>query len=236
MYLSLKDRVVVVSGASRGIGRASALELARAGARLALLARDQDALGAVREAAQGLGAEARVYPSDLRRPEEVERAAAALLADFGRVDALVNNAAVGRYGGFLDLSREDFAEMLDVNVLGVVALTQALLPAMLARGEGHVLMVASVQGLAATATSAAYSASKFALVGLTRSLALDVGPQGVRVTLLCPGSVATDFDGFPGRMKPLALTAEDVAQTIREMLETGGRAHLSEAVLVPFRS
>ncbi len=157
-----------------------------------------------------------------------------MLQDFGQVDALVNNAAVGKYGSFLDLELEDWRTQFEVNVLGLVAITRALLPAMLSRREGHILNVSSVQGITATATSAAYSATKFALMGLSQSLALDLGPQGIKVSVLCPGSVETDFDGFPGRLKPNALRPEDVALAIRDMLESGGRAHMSQVVLTPF--
>ncbi len=234
MRRELSDQVVVITGASRGIGRAAALELASGGGRIALLGRDEAALrDAAREAARR-GADARWYLGDLRDHPRTAEIAERLLQDFGEVDALVNNAAVGKYGSFLDLELDDWRTQFDVNILGLVAITRALLPAMLARRQGHILNVSSVQGLAATATSAAYSATKFALMGMSQSMALELGPRGIKVSVLCPGSVETDFDGFPGRLKANPLSAEDVALAIRDILESGGRAHMSQVVLVPF--
>jgi len=232
---SLRDRVIVITGASRGIGRATALELAADAPRLALLGRDRDALAQVASAARALGAEARSYQGDLRDLARVSAMAAEVLRDFGQVDVLINNAAVGAYARFLDLSPAEWRRELDVNVIGLVAITQALLPSMLERRTGHIVMVGSVQGRQATATSSAYSATKFALRGLTQALALDVGPAGVRVSLLSPGSVETDFDGFPGDLKPNAMLPEDVALAIRALLESGGRAHMSDVTLLPFK-
>ncbi len=234
MRVALEDQVIVITGASRGIGRATALELAKGHARLALLGRDEAALTQAGRAAEALGAEVRCYGGDLRDHARSAAIAQEVQTAFGQVDALVNNAAVGKYGSFLDLGLEDWRQMLEVNVLGLVAVTRAFLPAMLARGSGHILNVSSVQGLRATATSSAYSATKFALMGLSQSLAQDVGARGIRVSVLCPGSVETDFDGFPGYLKPGAMLPEEVAEAIRDMLESAGRVHMSEVVLLPF--
>ncbi len=234
MRVSLDGQVVVITGASRGIGRATALELGRAHARVAILGRDEAALAELEGEVRALGAEVRRYAGDLRDHARSAEIAEQVRRDLGPVDALVDNAAVGRYGAFLELGVEDWRQMLEVNVLGLVAITQAFLPDMLARGRGHILNVSSVQGVRATATSSAYSATKFALMGLSESLAQEVGPQGIRVSVLCPGSVETDFDGFPGRLKPSAMLPEEVADAIRDMLETGGRAHVSQVMLLPF--
>jgi 3-oxoacyl-[acyl-carrier protein] reductase len=233
LRVSLRDQVIVITGASRGIGRATALEIAEDGPRLALLGRDEEALGNVVQQAARLGAEVRGYAGDLRDHARTSQIADQLLQDFGRVDVLVNNAAVGKYGSFLDLQIEDWRRQFDVNILGLVAITRAILPAMLARRSGHILNVSSVQGITATATSAAYSATKFALMGISQSMALDLGPKGIRVSVICPGSVETDFDGFPGHLKSNPLKPHDVALAIRGMLESGGRAHMSQVVLVP---
>ena len=234
MRVSLDGQVVVITGASRGIGRATALGLGRAHSRLALLGRDEVALSEIEGEMRALGAEVRRYAGDLRDHARSAAIAEQVRRDFGPVDGLVNNAAVGRYGAFLELGLDDWRRMLEVNVLGLVAITQAFLPDMLARGQGHILNVSSVQGVHATATSSAYSATKFALMGLSESLAQDVGPRGIRVSVLCPGSVETDFDGFPGQLKPSAMLPEEVADAIRDMLETGGRAHISQVTLLPF--
>lgn len=147
MYLSLKGRTILVTGASRGIGHAVALECASAGARLALTGRDMGALQETLEQARALGAEAKGYLLDVCEYGKVATTVGKVLDDFGRVDALVNNAAVGKYGGFLDLSIDDWKTMLATNIIGLVAVIQAVLPAMLGRGQGHIVNVSSVQGL-----------------------------------------------------------------------------------------
>jgi 3-oxoacyl-[acyl-carrier protein] reductase len=234
VQVPIRNQVVVITGATRGIGRATAIELARAGARLALLGRDEAALAEVGREVRELGADVACYAGDLRDHGRSAEIASETLERFHEVDALVNNAAVGKYGTFLELGDEDWHEMFDVNVLGLVAVTQAFLPGMLARGKGHVLNVSSVQGMEATSTSSAYSATKFALMGLSQSLAREMGPQGIRVSVLCPGSVETDFDGFPGYLKPQAMLPEEVAEAILDMLESAGRAHMAQVTLMPF--
>lgn len=233
MHLPLQGRVLLVTGASRGIGRALALECAPAGARLALTGRDEAALQAAVAEATSLGAEARGYLLDVRGHGRVAETVEQVLADFGQIDALVNNAAVGKYASFLDLTLGDWEDMLAANLVGLVAVTRAVLPSMLSAKQGHIVNVSSIQGLRATATSSAYSATKFALQGLTQSLQLEFRRQGISITALCPGSVDTDFDGFPGSLKENPLTPQDVAVAIRSILETAGRAYVMESVLMP---
>lgn len=233
MFVALGGRVVVITGASRGIRRACALELARAGARLALCGRDQGALTDTARQARALGADVEDYCFDVRDHGAAYAVAAAVQKRFGAVDALVNNAAIGNYGSFLDLSLADWEAMTAVNIVGVAAVTRAFLPSLLERPDRHVVNIASIQGLQATATSSAYSATKFALLGLTQSLQLEFRKQGLRVSALCPGSVDTNFDGFPGTLKESPLTPDDVALAIRDVLETGGRAYVMQSVLMP---
>ena len=234
MHDPIRAKVVVITGGSRGIGLAAALRLGRDGARIALIARDEKTLLSAKSAVAAEGAEVRAYPLDLRSEGDLSAAAAQVLTDFGQVDALVNNAAVGVYGKFLDLTMDDWKAQVDINVLGLVATTRAFLPAMLKRKQGHILNVASAQGLRTSPSSSAYSATKFAVMGITDSLAQEMQDHGIRVSVLCPGGVATDFAGFPASAKEDWLTPDDVAVAIQQMLETGGRAVLRQNLLLPF--
>jgi len=233
MYRSLTDRITIITGATRGIGRATAQEFAREKARLVLVARDCEALDAVVDETRLLGAESHPYALDVRDFEAVHRFGEWVLDTFGRVDILVNNAAIGKYGGFLDLTMEDWSAMVSTNLLGLVAVTRAIVPMMVQQRSGHIVNISSIQGKTATATSSAYSATKFGVMAITQSLQHEMRHYGIRVTALCPGSVETDFDGFPGREKIHPLTPEDVAVAIREVAETDGKAYVMETVLMP---
>ena len=217
---SLEGKVALVTGGSRGIGRAVASSLAQAGVRLGLASRSGDDLGLG-------GVVAR--PCDVRRPEQVEAIVAATVETFGRLDILVANAGVGAYGPFLELSAEHLEEMVDVNVKGTLYAVRAALPHLLESGEADIVTVASEAGRRGLPLEAVYCASKFAQVGFTRALDHELRERGVRCTNVCPGGVATDFAMGRGRtpeMPELAgmMSAEDVAEVVLFAL-TRPRSH-----------
>jgi 3-oxoacyl-[acyl-carrier protein] reductase len=217
---SLEGKVALVTGGSRGIGRAVASSLAQAGVRLGLASRSGDDLGLG-------GVVAR--PCDVRRPEQVEAIVAATVETFGRLDILVANAGVGAYGPFLELSAEHLEEMVDVNVKGTLYAVRAALPHLLESGEADIVTVASEAGRRGLPLEAVYCASKFAQVGFTRALDHELRERGVRCTNICPGGVATDFAMGRGRtpeMPELAgmMSAEDVAEVVLFAL-TRPRSH-----------
>ena len=191
----LTGKNALVTGASRGIGRAIALGLARAGADVALSARDEAALEQVRGEVEALGRKAFVLPADVTDADACARLAEDAIAALGSLDGLVNNAGGSSYmGAFTDLRFSGWEKTMRLNVDSIVHLSQAVGRHMLERGSGSVVNVASVAGLTATPTLAAYGASKAAVISLTKTLALEWGPQGVRVNALCPGWTKTDLN------------------------------------------
>lgn len=190
---SLHGRSALVTGASSGIGEALARRLGRAGARVALVARRTGELERVAAAIRAEGGEAWVLPCDVGEREQVDAAAARVLARWGGVDLLVNNAGFGRHRLFLDSEVEEIERLMRVNYLGAVYWTKALLPAMLERGEGWIAFMASVVGHLAPPEESAYAASKFALVGLAESLSVELEDAGVHVLTVCPGAIRTPF-------------------------------------------
>lgn len=191
----LSGKTALVTGASRGIGRALALGLAQAGADVALSARDEALLQEVRGEVEVLGRKAFVLPADVTDPEACVRLAEDAIAALGRLDVLVNNAGGSSYmGPFTDLRFKGWEKTMRLNVDSIVHLSQPVGRHMLERGSGSVINVASVAGLTATPSLAAYGASKAAVISLTKTLALEWGPQGVRVNALCPGWTKTDLN------------------------------------------
>jgi NAD(P)-dependent dehydrogenase (short-subunit alcohol dehydrogenase family) len=186
--LPLQDRTALVTGASRGIGAATATALDRAGARVALVARSREKLA---EVAAGLGREPVVIPADLREPGAAAEIAACALEALGSVDILVNNAAAAARLATAGTDAAIIDEMLAVNVRAPLLLIAALIPAMTERRRGSIINLSSVSALIGTPRRAAYAASKGAVDAATRSLAMELGPMGIRVNSVAPGAVDT---------------------------------------------
>ena len=196
-----RKQVVVVTGASSGIGAATALAFGRAGAKVVLAARRLDRLeAAAREIeALGTGAEALPVAADLSKLEDIQALAAAAQARFGRVDVLFNNAGFGRLDWLEKLDPvQDIEAQLAVNVLGVIQLTGQVLPLMMAQRSGHIINMASVAGLVGTPTYTVYAAGKFAVRGFSEALRREVAPWGIKVSVIYPGGVATEFASHAG--------------------------------------
>jgi 3-oxoacyl-[acyl-carrier protein] reductase len=208
--MTLEGKAALVTGASRGIGRAVAQQLAAAGVGLGLASRSGDDLGLD-------GVVAR--PCDVRNPADLEAIVSETVDRFGRLDLLVANAGVGAYGPFLELSPEHLEEMIDVNVKGTLYAVRAALPLLIESGEADLVTVASEAGRRGLPLEAVYCASKFAQVGFTRAMDHELREHGVRCTNICPGGVATDFAMGRGRtpeMPELAgmMSPEDVAEVV----------------------
>lgn len=188
----IAGRSALLTGASGGIGRSIAEHLARAGVRLVLTGRREDALAATAEAVRSLGGEAAVVPAELADRGAIEPLLAAAEAEVGPVDILVNNAGVETIAPFTSLGADELAGLVDVNVTGPLLLTRAALPGMLERGRGHVVFVSSAAGLVCPAYTSSYAASKAALVALTRALRAEFRGAPVGFSVVCPGFVEGD--------------------------------------------
>lgn len=221
--MDLSDRTVVVTGASRGIGRAVALHLARSGGLVVAGARDAADLERLEAEHDGI----RTHRLDVRDPASVEAFCAFALAS-GPVDALVNNAGVGVFGPVEELTVEAWDRVFEVNVRGTFLTTRALLPSLRAQ-RGQVINVTSDVSARTFANGSLYTASKHAQRAFTRALQMELADDGVRVTEVRPGVVATHFaDGTPRPADASALSAEDVADAIVYALTRPERMRLDE--------
>lgn len=183
----------MITGGGRGIGRAVAESLAAAGAAVVVAARTESEIQEVAEALRADGHDAHAVPCDVSEPEAVKALESAAIERLGHVDILVNNAGVAGSSPLPRLTLEEWNRTLEVNATGTFLCTRAFLPAMVERGWGRVVMVASVAGLTGGRYIAAYAASKHAVLGLTRSAAHEVGGRGVTVNAVCPGYVDTEM-------------------------------------------
>jgi NADP-dependent 3-hydroxy acid dehydrogenase YdfG len=227
---SLRNQVVLITGASSGIGAASARAFGQAGARVALAARRADKLEAIAAEIRAQGGEALAVPADVSQLSDIKNLVQQTVQQFGQIDVLFNNAGFGRLD-FLDrLDPEaDIAAQFAVNVLGVVQTTRQVLPVMMAQKRGHIINMASVAGLVAMPTYAVYAACKFAVRGFSEALRREAAPWGIRVSVIYPGGVATEF-GQHARIRRktgvttprwLRLTPEQVAAMVVELARTG---------------
>jgi 3-oxoacyl-[acyl-carrier protein] reductase len=227
-------RRVLVTGASRGIGRATALAFAGNGWAVALLARESPELLDIGRELDALGVRTSVAPCDVRDVEAVEPAIADIVGELGGIDVLVNNAGGGRYAPFGDLTETDWDDMLSLNVEGLVNVTRAVLPHMRRRDRGHVINVGSIRGLEGAPTMTAYTASKFAVTGLTRALRQELEGSGILVSLVSPGGVKTGFGGIdPEDKDPTWMAPSAVADLILQVAEFRGRGWITEVTIMP---
>jgi 3-oxoacyl-[acyl-carrier protein] reductase len=221
--IDLSGRVAIVTGASRGIGRATALALARQGASVVAAARSDHA-AAVAAEIEGAGGRAMARPVDVTDQTSVERLAAATLEQFGRIDVLVSNAGITRDQLMLRLKRDDWDAVVATNLTGAFTCVQAVLRPMIRQRAGRIITISSVVGQAGNAGQANYAASKAGLIGFSKALALEVASRGITVNVVAPGLVDTDMtramaeaahEGWVARIPMGRLgRAEDVADAV----------------------
>jgi len=222
--MNLRGKTVVVTGASSGIGRATALEMARRGANLVLAARRAEELEMTAAECRRLGVESVAIPTDVGDREQCRQ----LIERAGKIDVLVNNAGFAIFDSIAAADAGDLEQMMQTNFFGAVHCTQAVLPQMLERGAGTIVNVSSICGIMGYARMGGYCATKFAVVGFTEALRDEVLGRGVSVALVCPGTTETDFflKAERGKMPAasrllLAVKPERVARDVCNAAEDG---------------
>ena len=191
--MELASRIAIVTGAGRGIGRATALELARLGADIVVAELDRVTADRTASEVKGLGRRAIVVPTDVTSRAALATMVERTQAEFGRLDILVNNAGIYRAAATLDVTEEHWDAVLDINAKAVFFASQAVLPVMIAQKRGVIVNLASLAGKIGSKTNLPYNASKAAVVSMTKSLALAHAADGIRVNCVCPGFVETDM-------------------------------------------
>ena len=228
--MDIKNKVVIVTGASSGIGEATARAFARAGAKVVLAARRVDKLQTLAQEINSMntGAQTLVIQADLSKLEDIQAMVAQTIEKFKRIDILVNNAGFGRLDWLENLDPiKDIQAQIDLNVLGVIQTTRQVLPVMMEQRSGSIINMCSMAGLVATPTYTVYAASKHAVHGFSEALRREVKPWGIDVSLIYPGGVVTEFTQHAGikrktnarTPKSMLLTAEQVANAVVKLVK-----------------
>ncbi|EJS66139.1 MULTISPECIES: 3-ketoacyl-ACP reductase [Bacillus] len=230
----LQGKNALITGAGRGIGRAVAIALAKEGVNVGLLARSEENLKAVAKEVEAEGVKAVIATADVSSYKEVTTAIETLKNGLGSIDILINNAGISKFGKFLELDVADWEKIIQVNLMGVYYATRAALPSMIEQQSGDIINISSTAGQKGAPVTSAYSASKFGVLGLTESLAMEVRKHNIRVTALTPSTVATDMavdlgltDGNPDKV----MQAEDIAEFIVAQLKLNKRTFIKSAGL-----
>ena len=228
----LKNKNALITGAGKGIGKAIALALAKEGVNVILVARTQEEIDNVAAKARALRVKALAITADVADMNSVNAAVEKALAEFGTIDILINNAGIAAFGKFLDLEPTEWERIIQVNLMGIYYVTRAVIPNMMERQTGDIINISSTAGLAGNALTSAYSASKFAVLGLTDSLMQEMRKHNIRVTALTPSTVATDMakdlkltDGNPDKV----MQSEDMAELIIAQLKLNRRVFIKNS-------
>ncbi|GAB3531731.1 3-ketoacyl-ACP reductase [Pontibacter brevis] len=231
---SLAGKVALVTGAGKGIGRAIAVALAKEGVHVGLLARTESQLKEVADEVTAAGVKASVGTADVADITAVNEAVAKVKQELGPIDILINNAGTGTFGKFLELEPAEWEKIVQVNLMGVYYTTRAVLPDMIERSTGDIINISSTAGQRGAAVTSAYSASKFAVMGLSESLMQEVRKHNIRVSALTPSTVVTELansnnliTGDPERV----MHPEDLAEFIIGQLKLNRRVFIKEAGL-----
>jgi short-subunit dehydrogenase len=222
--MNFTDRVILITGASDGIGKRLALDLAARGAVIIGCGRSEERLGAVLTELQCISPRSITIKCDVSSREEVRAMVGKVLAAYDAVDILINNAGIGMRKPFVETPLETIEELMRTNYLGTVYCTHEVLPSMLARGRGHIVNISSVAGHIGTLNMAGYCASKFAINGFSESLYPELKPRGIAVSVVCPGPVKTAFNRSFAQTSPkspqrMIITPESVSQTVMTIIE-----------------
>lgn len=229
---NLQNKNALITGAGKGIGKAIALALAKEGVNVILLARTQADVDQLAIETSALGVKSLALSADVSDMNAVNEAVEKALSEFKTIDILINNAGIGSFGKFLELEPSTWERIIQVNLMGTYYVTRAVVPNMIERQTGDIINISSTAGLNGNALTSAYSASKFAVMGLTDSLMQEMRKHNIRVTALAPSTVATDLaidlkltDGNPEKV----MQSEDVAELIIAQLKLNRRVFIKNS-------
>ena len=231
----LANRIALVTGGSRGIGRAIAINLARLGAAVSICGRDEAKLREVAGELQAIGSRFCWQKADVTRADDVSRLISETEAQLGAVGILVNNAGIGLFGPAQDKSEEEWDRVLSTNLKSVFLVSRAVIPAMIKNGGGDIINISSLAGKNAFAGGGLYCASKWGVQGLSGCMAEDLREYGIRVSVISPGSVATEFSGRGEKKAAKALQPEDVAHAVEAVVTQGAGSFVSQIDIRPLR-
>lgn len=230
----LQGKTALITGGGRGLGKAAALALAAEGVNIAITGRNEETLKNTVKEIEAFGVKAIYSVFDVADFEQVKTGITSIKEVFSDIDILINNAGIAAFGSFLEMDPVQWEEILKINVLGIYYVTHQILPGMIARNTGDIINISSTAGIRGNAGTSAYSASKFAVVGLSESLMMEVRKNNIRVSTLTPSTIASDMslslnltDGNPESV----LQPEDFAELIVAQLKLNRRALLKNASL-----
>jgi 3-oxoacyl-[acyl-carrier protein] reductase len=232
---TLKGKIAFITGAGRGIGKATAIALAKEGVNLGIMATTESNLKDVASVVEDLGVKVAYSAVDVSSLEQVQQAIEKITNQIGKADILINCAGVSKFASLLDMDPEEWKKIIDVNLMGTYYVTRTVLPQLIEKNSGDVINISSTNGLGGAATSSAYSASKFGVIGLTESVAQEVRRNNIRVSALTPSTVATDMaidlnlipENDEKYMQP-----EDIAELIVAQLKLSQRVYLKTASII----
>ena len=231
----LAGGVALVTGGSRGIGRAIARQLAMLGASVSICGRDRAALEDSERGLASIGTPMHWQIADVTKPADVANLVAKTETALGPITILVNNAGVGLFGPAHEKTEADWNRVLDTNLKSVFLVSRAVTPSMIRRGSGDIINISSLAGKNTFAGGGIYCASKWGVLGLSGCMAEDLREHGIRVSVICPGSVATEFSARGAKDPSKVLRPEDVAHAVAAIVTQGPRSFLSEIHLRPLR-
>jgi 3-oxoacyl-[acyl-carrier protein] reductase len=230
---NLANAVALVTGSSRGIGKAIALKLASLGAAVGICGRDAEAIANTRRELEALGATVHSQTTDVTKGGEVAALVDATEKNLGPISVLVNNAGIGLFGPIQERTEEEWDRALNTNLKSVFLTSRAVALLMIQRRKGDIINISSLAGKNTFAGGAIYCASKWGLQGLTGCMAEDLRGFGIRVSVICPGSVGTEFSGHKPKDPSKVLTPADVAHAVAMVLLQGPQSFISEVHLRP---
>ena len=230
---TLVGKVVLVTGGSRGIGKAIAARLAALGAAVAICGRNEIKLQETKSELETSGARIFAMKADVTRPGEIATLVSEIETQLGMIDILVNNAGIGMFGAVQEKTEQDWDSVMDTNLKSVFLLCREVVPRMIAAQKGDIVNISSLAGKNVFPGGGLYCAAKWGLQGLSGCLAEDLRGHGIRVSVICPGSVATEFGGRGPKDASKVLQAQDVAHAVAMVLTQGPQSFISEVQLRP---